>query len=466
MKPSVLFNNFSSDSEVGGPHYARQIRDLLSLDVPVQVRGDELLNSCFPVSSLAVSSMGAVASAIAGFSAEFGRRKDADVHVDQRLAALWFQQSIRPVDWEMPPVWDSVAGDYKTADGWIKLHTNLDHHRHAALRVLEVEGVRENVAAAILNWKANDLETEIAGEGGVAAAMRSRREWQNHPQGLAVASEPLVAWDEPRSVHFGFSPASQNRPLKGLRVLDLTRVLAGPVATRALAGFGADVLRIDPPEWSEPYVVPDVTLGKRCACLQLTKAEDRETFDALLNKAHILVHGYRPGALDKLGYGLSARQEISPGLIEISLDAYGWSGPWSGRRGFDSLVQMSSGIAHEGMKWAKASKPTPLPVQALDHATGYLMAAAAVRLVQTAVRGEGVGSARLSLARTAELLMTRRQLESSQGDFTPAEHDFSTHLELTPWGRANRLNPAFRVEGIDIEWSLPASNLGSSPARW
>ena len=159
-------------------------------------------------------------------------------------------------------------------------------------------------------------------------------------------------------------------------MLDLTRVLAGPVATRFLAGFGADVLRIDPPEWDEPAVVPEVTLGKRCARLDARTDDGRAHLRRLLAEADVLVHGYRPGVLDSLlGVDADGRAELRPGLVEVCLDAYGWTGPWSARRGFDSLVQMSSGIAEAGMRWAGRDVPTPLPVQALDHATGYLMAA-------------------------------------------------------------------------------------------
>jgi hypothetical protein len=134
-------------------------------------------------------------------------------------------------------------------------------------------------------------------------------------------------------------------------------VLADPVASRFLAAYGANVLRIDPPGWEEPGVVPEVTLGKRCARLDLRRAEDRATFEALLSEADILLHGYRPSALDRLGFDSGTRCGLSPGLIAVCLCAYGWSGPWAARRGFDSLVQMSTGIADAGMRWRNADKP-------------------------------------------------------------------------------------------------------------
>lgn len=467
MENHSLFCNTTGEDGIAGAKYPKEIGESLSLDVLVQIIGAQGFDSCFDVSALASSVVGAVGSSIAGLAKDVGLlQTDASVQVDQRLASLWFRQSLYPVGWELPPVWDSVAGDYQTSDGWIKLHTNFAHHRVAALNVLGVERNREKVAAATKHWKSYALESEIVNAGGVAAAMRTTREWENHPQGIAVAAEPLIKWGKPRNAKISFSPTSKKRPLKGLRVLDLTRVLAGPVATRTLASFGADVLRIDPPNWIEPNIIPEITLGKRCARLDLARADDRETFEQLLSSADVLVHGYRPGALDNLGYSESVRMSLSPNLIEVSLDAYGWTGPWAGRRGFDSLVQMSSGIADSGMQWAGLEKPTPLPVQALDHATGYLMAASVISLIRAALKGEGIGNARLSLARTAELVKTQRQTGVSQLNTLPSLEDFHQQIEFTPWGQSNRLRSALSIEGVVIEWGQAANNLGSSDASW
>jgi crotonobetainyl-CoA:carnitine CoA-transferase CaiB-like acyl-CoA transferase len=186
-----------------------------------------------------------------------------------------------------------------------------------------------------------------------------------------------------------------------MRRQGLTRVLAGPVTTRFLALFGANVLRIDPPGWDEPGVVPEVTLGKRCAGLDLRYADDRGRFADLLGTVDILVHGYRPGALENLGFAPDQRSRLNPGLIDICLDAYRWTGPWAGRRGFDSLVPMSAGIAEAGMRKEGVERPFPLPVQALDQATGYLMAAASARAPVIRRTLDTPLSARVSLARTA-----------------------------------------------------------------
>lgn len=276
----------------------------------------------------------------------------------------------------------------------------------------------------------------------------------------------MIIWEGPHQSLTSKWRPDPARPLSGLRVLDLTRVLAGPVATRFLAGFGAEVLRIDPPGWDEPGVIPEVTLGKRCARLDLKSLSGHETFRALLADADILVHGYRSDALDALGFDAATRQAICPGLIDISLDAYGHSGPWQRRRGFDSLVQFSSGIAAAGMDWRKSDTPVSLPVQALDHATGYLMAAAAARGVIARSKGANSTTARLSLARTAKLPIDHKGSPSNEAFAPSADYDFADTLECTDWGAAQRLLSPFAITGTPMSWSRPASKLGSGAIGW
>jgi hypothetical protein len=440
-----------------------------TLDLPVSsldglhLERSDALPSVFPVTELAAATIGAASLAV---SELVGLSSAAPaVTVDRRLASLWFGWSIRPLGWEVPPAWDAMAGDYRAADGWIRLHTNAPRHRAATMRVLGCKEERGAVAGAVEAWPADALEQAVVSAGGCAAAMRTTREWANHPQGHAVAAEPLIAFTVTAAAPITWRP-SPDRPLDGLRVLDLTRVLAGPIATRFLAGWGADVLRIDPPGWDEPGVVAEVTLGKQCARLDLHAAADRDTFEHLLAQADVLVHGYRPGALDALGYDDARRRTIRPGLIDVALNAYGWSGPWRARRGFDSLVQMSVGIAAAGMAWQRADRPVPLPVQALDHATGYLMAAAVVRGLIDGVRGNGAITARLSLARTA-LLLEKPVAEVSPTAFMPpTDADYAPGEEATSWGVAKRLLAPAVFDGAALCWARGASALGSAEASF
>ncbi len=436
----------------------------------VSFTGEGAWPSVFAVTELAAASVAAAGLALAELMA--GVNGDVPtVRVDRRLASIWFRASLRPDGWALPPQWDSMAGDYLARDGWIRLHTNAPHHRRAAVQALGAQADRNGVAQAVAGWDAQDLEHAIVAAGGCAAQMRDVAAWRAHPQGAAVAGEPLVhrapqpdggtrsGWQPP-------TPARQARPLAGVRVLDLTRVLAGPIATRFLAGYGADVLRLDPPGWDEPGVVPEVTLGKRCARLDLRQPAGRAVFDALLRGCDILVHGYRPGALAALGYGAARLQALRPGLIDVSLSAYGHTGPWAARRGFDSLLQMSSGIADAGMRAASAATPVPLPVQALDHATGYLMAAAVLRGLSRRRQGLGGGIARLSLARTATFLIDGGTQGESAAFAPETRADWAPTREATPWGPASRVLPPVQITGAPMRWLTPACALGSATPVW
>lgn len=432
---------------------------------PIQFTSSGALPSAFAVTDLASASIAAAGQAVSELLHQQTGRLPA-LEVDRRLASFWFATSIRPQGWSVPPLWDSVAGDYATNDGWIRLHTNAPHHRAAAEAVLGQCADRAAMATKVGQWAKGALEQAIVDAGGCAAEMRSWEQWQAHPQGMAVNAEPLM--------HFAANPSrsakpwqgSVAQPLAGIKVLDLTRVIAGPIASRFLAGLGADVLRVDPPDWNEPGVVPEVTLGKRCTRLNLHDPADRAAFEALLKDADILLHGYRADALERLGYGQIERQNFAPGLIDVCLNAYGWSGPWQNRRGFDSLVQMSSGIADAGMNWKKTDKPTPLPVQALDHGTGYLMAASAIRaLTERFSHGHG-SSTRLSLARTAKLLVEQGQVGMQEPLRAEDSEDQGLLVEQTSWGPAYRLQVPLKITGTPLQWSIPAGELGAHRPQW
>jgi crotonobetainyl-CoA:carnitine CoA-transferase CaiB-like acyl-CoA transferase len=446
----------------------------------VNITGNGTLPSAFDVTGLAVSAMAEAATAVALLARHHGA-STAEISVDRDLASLWFGLSFSPVGWELPPVWDAIAGDYPCADGWIRLHTNAAHHRAAALHVLGLEAGadRARVAAAVVHWKGEALENAVVAANGCAALMRSPAEWRQHPQGRAVAAEPLLAWGARRSVpplkdDAGASARSRlasarsrlataRRPLAGVRVLDLTRVIAGPVATRFMAMQGAQVLRIDPPGWAEAALEAEMTVGKRCARLDLKTSEGLSTLHTLLAGADIFIHGYRADALDALGLSEAELVKRYPHLVNVALDAYGWSGPWANRRGFDSLVQMSCGIAHAGMVHFGQDKPHPLPVQALDHATGYLCAAAAINAWRDRLGGT-VRNARLSLARTAVELM--RSGPSDPQAPAPSLGNVALLPEETRWGPGLRLPPAMQISGVVTETDVPAQGFGWAEPCW
>ncbi|WP_285694052.1 CoA transferase [Actinomadura sp. NBRC 104412] len=341
---------------------------------------------------------------------------------------------------------------WKAADGWVRTHGNYRHHRRRLFKSLGVESLNNPVPALesiIRDTRAEEIEETVFAAGGVAVAARTAEQWDAHPQGAAVAGRPLVT-----SIPTGRGGRQREAapaafPMDGVRVLDLTRVIAGPVGTRTLAYFGAEVLRIDSPAHAEFPVYHVVTgSGKRSTFLDFNDSVDRSRLRELLRDTDVVVLGYRPGALDRYGLAPEALVDEYPGLVVASLSAWGGEGPWARRRGFDSLVQAASGIAFvEG-------RPGVLPVQALDHGTGYLLAAAVMRALT-----EGGGCRiELSLARTAAWLLAH------PGDGTATDFDPAPYLDEV--GGVRYALPAVRFEGGPRTWRRPASIWGSDEPRW
>jgi crotonobetainyl-CoA:carnitine CoA-transferase CaiB-like acyl-CoA transferase len=442
---------------------------ILGVADDVRVSGAAGLDGALPVSTLATTAMSVLASAIEALLHSAGLAGGAEARVDRAHVDAWLGRHIRPAHGSFPSPWDPFSGAFATADGsWIRTHANAPHHRAALLAALALPEAQtvEELAAAIAGRGADELESAIVGAGGAAAALRTRAEWTRSAPGSAVAAEPLIARTDTAPARPGSTwlpePA---RPLAGLRVLDLTRVIAGPAATQVLAGLGADVLRIDPDTWDEPAVLPYVMAGKRSARLDATSPDGRRRLADLLAAADVLVHGYRAGALDHLGLDERERQRLRPGLVEVGVRAYGWSGPWSGRRGFDSLVQFSTGIADIGMRQADAAAPVSLPVQALDWTTGYLAAAAAVAgLARLRITGRG-STWRLSLARTAHALTTlAARAPASASDSDPA---FGAGQRIeTPDGALLLEPPPFRVGEAILRFDRVATRLGGDAPAW
>lgn len=430
------------------------------------------LPSVYEVSSLASASIAAATLAIAELqAARTGQALRAlSVERGHADAAFLSERHLRAVGWQLPEVWDPLAGDYATQDGFIRMHTNYSYHRDAVLRVLNLaaDTTREQLTRALAARDGEALEADVVAAGGCAAKLRSPAEWRAHPQGQSLAQAPLfeialtpaAAAELPRA-----TAAVSSNPLTGLRVLDLTRVIAGPIGTRLLAAYGADVLRVDPPGFNEVgALLCDITAGKRRCALDLRDDAARERFLQLVREADVIVHGYRSTALERLGLGNAVLRDHNPNAVIVCHDAYGWSGPWAGRRGFDSLVQMSCGIAWRGREVLKTERPAPLPAQALDHATGYLIAAAVCRgLTRRAQRGE-TSLVRLSLARSARLLMELGDLGGIVGQAAPGESlDAWMEEADSSFGRVRRVRCPGRIEGVVAEWGIPAGPLGVDP---
>jgi hypothetical protein len=487
------------------------------------------LPSAFDVTGLATASVAAATLAAAGYHAVRNEAPVAAVSVDSRAACAAFAAEglFAPDGWSLPDIWDPVAGNYQARDGWIRLHTNYAYHRAAVAKVLNADD-RAGVQAAVSQWAVDELETAVVAAGGCAAAMHDRKAWLASPAGtasaadqpLTVAERPQLGWPTGTAVRTadpaqrsgnqakagqtagqsGDQSASQadgqagrahgpaRQPYTGVRVLDLTRVIAGPVCTRFLAAYGADVLRLDPPGFAEvPALLPETTAGKRTASIDLTATADRAVFERLVAGADVLVTGLRADALGRLGYDDDALAALNPWLITASLNAYGWDGPWRDRRGFDSLVQMSCGIAAEGGATAAGAaaagaaaagaaaggaapgsgRPGPLPVQALDHATGYLLAAAVGHALARRITAQVVSRIKASLTGTANLLWSLPRPDSrAPQPLLPGRADIPLTPAVTAWGPARRVALPGAIDGVVAELRVEAGPLGRHQPVW
>src|SRR3954463_8783169 len=380
--------------------------DPSALDAVTLTGEEPQLPSSFRVAAAAQTSVAAAGLAAAEIW-KLRTGKSQGVAVDMRHAVVECRsERYLRVDGEPPPpAWDAIAGIYKTGDQrFVRLHTNFPHHRAAVCKVLDCKAERDDVQAALLHWDAEAFETAAYAAGGVVAMMRSHDEWSALPHARALAELPLIAIEkigeaEPKPWPKG------DRPLAGIRVLDLSRVIAGPVAGRTLAAHGADVMLVSGPDLPAiPWLTIDNGRGKLSSFVELKSEDGRATMRELLARADIFSQGYRPRALAALGFAPEDAAKLNPGLVYVTLSAYGHAGPWADRRGFDSLLQTTTGFNHAEGQAAGADGPKELPAQMLDHATGYVMAFGAMMAKARQSREGGSWHVQVSLAQTGRWL--------------------------------------------------------------
>ncbi len=373
------------------------------------------LASAFDVDRLVEGSVIAAAAAIGGCA-----ELDETVTIDRARLHTTLTTHVT-VDDRAIPGWGGLSGYYDTADDrTVQFHGNFAHHSDGIRSILGLahDDGAEEAATAVRTWQAADLETALIDAGMIGALLRTLDEWADHPHHAATHDLPLLSTTELSHGEPRIGPAgTPAAPLRGLRVLDTSRVLAGPVAGQTLAAHGADVLRVGAAHL--PHVEIGVLAtgaGKRNAHVDLETAEGRALFEDLLSGADVWIDAYRPGAFADRGFDAPDVAERYPGLTIVQLCAFDWVGPWAGRRGFDSIVQSTTGVVRAGAEAAGLDVPTPLPVQALDYATGWFAAATAARLVshQRSVGGSWLG--RLSLLRTRNELVR----SAVPRPFTPA----------------------------------------------
>lgn len=437
----------------------------------VQLTGTEpLLPSSFAVGTIAQVSIAATALAASQLH-QLRSGRSQNVAVDMRHATAEFRSEryLRVDGGPAPELWDRIAGIYRCGDGrWVRIHTNFPHHRDGILQMLRCEHDKQNVARSLQDWSAEQFEQSASDAGLVVAAVRTFAEWDAHPQGIAVATLPLLSIER-----IGDAPArplsAAARPLSGVKVLDLTRIIAGPVCGRTLAAHGAEVLLVTAPHLPsiEPLTI-DTGRGKYSCQLDLRRDGEKQRMHGLLRDADIFVQGYRPGGLDALGFSAAELSEKYPGIIAVSLSAYGHRGPWERRRGFDSLVQTASGFNHAEMQAANSDEPKALPAQALDHAAGYLLALGAMAALHRRSIEGGSWQVRVSLARTGLWLRNLGRVSNGFGVSDMQLEGIPDLLEETPseFGRLSTVRHAAQLSLTPACWQRAPVALGKDQPVW
>ena len=437
----------------------------------VTLTGEEpQLPSSFRVAAAAQTSIAAAGLAAAQlWKLRSGQSQGIAVDMRHAVVECRSERYLRVDGKPPPPAWDAIAGVYKTGDKrFVRLHTNFPHHRAAVCKVLDCKAERDDVQAALMQWEAEAFETAAYAAGGVVAMMRSHDEWSALPQAKALGDLPTVSIEKIGEAAPKPWPAG-DRPLAGVRVLDLSRVIAGPVAGRTLAAHGADVLLISGPGLPAiPWLTIDTGRGKLSAFAELKSEQGQGALRDLLAQADIFSQGYRPRALGSLGFSPQDAARINPGIVYVSLSAYGHAGPWAERRGFDSLVQTSTGFNHAEGQAAGAEGPKELPAQMLDHATGYLMAFGAMMAKARQAREGGSWHVRVSLAQTGRWLWNLGRIADGLKSEDLKGEAVTPFIEEVPsgFGPLRAVSHSATLSKTPAFWSRPAMPLGSHPPQW
>ena len=427
-----------------------------------------------------IGETGAAALAATGLAAadlwelRTGRQQSVAVDVRQATASLRSGHYLKMEQQEVSHRRNPVMGMYPAKDGhWSYIHANFPNHRAAALKVLGVPEERAAVRQAVAAWDALELEEAILAAGGAGGMVRSMAEWAQHPQAAAIAALPLL-----EIVKIGDAPPEElpkgDRPLSGIRVLDLTRVLAGPTCARTLAEHGADVLKITGAHLPNiGYQEFDTGHGKLSAHLDLREQNDLDILKGLVREADVFSQGYRPGTLGNRGLSPEEFAALRPGLVYVSLCAFSHTGPWASRRGFDTVVQNVSGITTRQGELFPGAEPGPqfYPVSAIDYLTGYLMAAGAMVALARRAREGGSWLVRISLAQTGRWLVGRGEVPESElkdvaKEFTPEEVARWSITSDTPAGRLGHLKPTVQLSETPPFWARPSVPLGYNQPEW
>ena len=437
----------------------------------LRLTGEEpQLPSSFRVAAAAQVSVAATGLAAAGiWKLRSGQSQNVAVDMRHAMVECRSERYLRVDDKPPPPAWDAIAGVYKTRDHrFVRLHTNFRHHRDAVCKVLNCKAERDDVQAALMQWDGEAFETAAYAGGCVVALMRSHDEWSATPHAKALAELPLIMIEKIGEAAPKPWPLGE-RPLAGIRVLDLSRVIAGPVAGRTLAVHGADGLLISSPDLPAiPWLTIDTGRGKLTSFVELKSEQGRARLRDLLAQADIFSQGYRPSAIANVGFSPEQAAKINPGIVYVTLSAYGHAGPWAERRGFDSLVQTTTGFNHAEGQAAGVDGPKELPAQMLDHATGYFMAFGAMMAKARQARDGGSWLVRVSLAQTGRWLWNLGRVERGLDTRDYTGETIRPFIEALPsgFGPLQSVRHSAILSKTPASWRRPAMPLGSHPPAW
>jgi crotonobetainyl-CoA:carnitine CoA-transferase CaiB-like acyl-CoA transferase len=420
-----------------------------------------MLPSSFHVAEAAAATVAASGLAAALlWQLRSGKAQWVDVSTRHAEAAFWGEHYLRIDGMEPPDHWGPVAGLHQCGDGrWVRIHANYPHMEAGVLEILGCERSKDAARAALKSWSAQDFEDAAAEKGMVVVMMRSPEEWAEHPHARGLAILPLFDIEKIGDAPPEPLPREGGQALSGVRVLDLTRVIAGPVSGRTLAAHGADVLRISSTRLPRDPLSLEIDggRGKRSAFIDLKAPDGQTQLETLVRSADVFTQGYRPGAIAGRGFSPERLAELRPGIVSVNLSAWGHEGPWADRRGFDSIVQTASGINWAEGEAAGAGGPQPLPCQALDHCSGYLLALGAMAgLYKRATEG-GSWRVRVALARTGRWLESLGRVPDAfaGGAKAPSKVDDLLMAVNSDYGRLDVIRHAARLSETPADSGRP-----------
>jgi crotonobetainyl-CoA:carnitine CoA-transferase CaiB-like acyl-CoA transferase len=437
-------------------------------DVHITDNGEPIASRFF-IGQAAATALAACGNAANSIWQERGG-KPQQVQVDTRGAAVSLLSfACQRLDDNSQPERDPnrpLVGFYQTQDGrWLHLHGAFPKLAAGTLEVLQCAADRDSIKTAVAQWHAQELEDALAAAGMCGAMARTREEWLAHPQGIALQDVPAIVIDK-----IGDSAAmplpDASRPLSNINVLDLTRVLAGPTCARTLASHGANVLKINSPNLpSVPPFVMDTGHGKRSAFLDLEQASDQATLHDLIQSTDVFSQGYRKGAMDKRGLSADALAAARPGIIYVSINAYGHVGPWAQRPGWEQLAQTASGVA---MDEGNTDKPQLIAAAATDYTTGYLAACGVMAALHQRALYGGSYHVQVSLAQTANWLYSFgfNTQNSAAADFGPQLVAPYMTSSMSGFGKLHHLGPILTMSETPPRWEQVTVPLGSHAASW